>query len=136
MQIEIAQIHAIFPSILKGKVNDYFQIYVGRDKTFREMYLRFKERFNTDFIRQQYHLNWSSITFYTIREKAKNATKTPEQILKLLFDRLQRCQKAMGANYQFEHQLVNNTIRAIQGVPELKLAFVNTRRRSFEELCS
>ncbi|KAI6479024.1 hypothetical protein MCOR11_011832, partial [Pyricularia oryzae] len=42
----------------------------------------------------------------------------------------------MGLDYRLEHQLVDNTIRAIQGVPEFKMALVDTRKRSFEELCS
>jgi hypothetical protein len=133
LQVRYSQLYALFPSILSGSAQAYFLEHMSRGMQFRDMYLQLKQQFDSDINRAQYHTDWSSITFQTVLSEPKNTGKTYLEVLQILLDRLQRCQRALGPAYKDEIHLVANTLRAVQGVQELKIALARPER-SFNAL--
>ncbi|KAM4065279.1 Dimer-Tnp-hAT domain containing protein [Hirsutella rhossiliensis] len=88
--------------------------------TFRQAYDIFKQHFDTEVNHVHYHTDWTTITFNSIR--AQDASKTPHEVLQILFDKLQLCQRALGREYAGDLQLRTTLMKACRGVPELQYA--------------
>ncbi|KAM4060351.1 DUF1421 multi-domain protein [Hirsutella rhossiliensis] len=88
--------------------------------TFRQAYDIFKQHFDTEVNHVHYHTDWTTITFNSIR--AQDASKTPHEVLQILFDKLQLCQRALGREYAGDLLLRTTLMKACRGVPELQYA--------------
>ncbi|KAF4466535.1 hypothetical protein FALBO_6604, partial [Fusarium albosuccineum] len=67
--------------------------------------------------------------------KALNPTGTNLEVLDQLLEKLKKCQRALGASFMGEEQLVSATIRACRGVQEFEFALY-APARTFEQLRS
>ncbi|KJZ68116.1 hypothetical protein HIM_12494 [Hirsutella minnesotensis 3608] len=88
--------------------------------TFRKAYDSIKQHFDTEVNHVHYYTDWTTTTFNSIR--AQDATKTLHEVLQLLFDKLQLCQRALGKDYAGDIPLRTTLINACRGVPELEYA--------------
>jgi hypothetical protein len=116
------QFWAVFPRILSGRAQDYYISHVDIDDTFQQAYSKLTDHFVTETNRRQYYHDWTNTTFATVRNDKENSGKTLREVLEKLLDRLQLCQKALGAEYQGDEMLRTTVIRACAGVPELEHA--------------
>lgn len=133
IHIQPGQFHAVFPYMLAGEAYEYFLHNVGPHLTFAGMYNKLKVHFDHEINHEQYHADWIHTTFVSM--KAGNTDKDNMAVLKLLLDKLRLCQRALGPSYSGDHQLVNQTITACRGVPELEAA-LQRPARTFEALAS
>ncbi|KAH8742800.1 hypothetical protein F5883DRAFT_656357 [Diaporthe sp. PMI_573] len=116
------QFWAVFPRILSRRAQDYYISHVDIDDTFQQAYSKLTDHFVTETNRRQYYHDWTNTTFATVRNDKENSGKTLRGVLEKLLDRLQLCQKALGAEYQSDEMLRTTVIRACAGVPELEHA--------------
>ncbi|KJZ68485.1 hypothetical protein HIM_12126 [Hirsutella minnesotensis 3608] len=112
--------HALFPRILTGRAQTYYIEQIKWTSTFRKAYDSIKQHFDTEVNHVHYYTNWTTITFNKLR--AENANKSLHDVLQLLFDKLQLCQRALGKDYAGDIPLRTTLINACRGVPELEYA--------------
>lgn len=129
------QFHAVFPMTLAGRAMDYYIHHIPSGSTFSEMYHLLKHHFDTEVNHAQYNTDWTSLTFSRMKSDKSCENKEPLEVLQALFDRLQRCQRALGPAYKTEEQLIDQTIRACRGEPMFTMALFN-RSTTYEQLCS
>lgn len=134
VRIRPTQFHAVIYTILTKEAKEYFLHHVSLSLTFAGMYTKLKSHFDTEINHHKY-TDWCTTTYQTIRREKANHDKDPEEILQILLRRLPLCQRALGAGYAGETQLVTTTLRACRGVPELDQALF-TPARTFEALSS
>ena len=127
------QFHAVFSSILSGRAKDYFVYNINRNWTFADMYNSMKMHFDTEVNKAQYHTDWTSLSYITLKAEGTMAGKSNLDVLQTLLDKLQLCQRALGSGYHGERQLIANTERACRGISELEFALF-TPSSSFEDL--
>ncbi|RWA03359.1 hypothetical protein EKO27_g11746 [Xylaria grammica] len=116
------QYHAVFPTILQGRAEDYYTYHIGPDKTWSEIYRTMDTHFNTNTNHSHYWADWTTITF--ARMKEENPDSAPHEVLDLMINKLAKAQRALGASYQGEIQLSTTVARACRGVPELNTALI------------
>ncbi|KAM4065231.1 cwf18 domain containing protein [Hirsutella rhossiliensis] len=121
--VKPSQFHALFPRILDGRAQRFYLDKITWATTFRQAYDIFKQHFDTEVNHVHYHTDWTTITFNSIR--AQDASKTPHEVLQILFDKLQLCQRALGREYAGDLQLRTTLMKACRGVPELQYALSN-----------
>ena len=131
--IRQTQFHAVFSTILSGRAALYFLHNVPRHLTFADMYLAMERHFNTEQNKIQYHHDWTSTTFFSI--KAENAGKSDLEVLQIMLDKLSLCQRALGPDFRGEQQLISAVHRACRTVPQLQHALFEPATR-FEDLAS
>ncbi|KAM4056786.1 DUF1421 multi-domain protein [Hirsutella rhossiliensis] len=118
--VKPSQFHALFPRILDGRAQRFYLDKITWATTFRQAYDIFKQHFDTEVNHVHYHTDWTTITFNSIR--AQDASKTPHEVLQILFDKLQLCQRALGREYAGDLLLRTTLMKACRGVPELQYA--------------
>lgn len=119
-EIQPSQFHAVFPRMLKGRAETYYLHFVLRTDTFATAYLKVKTHFDTDLNHEHYYTDWTTTTFAKVR--AQNPDKDLHDILRIMLDKLQLCQRALGRDYSGEDNLRTTVIKACRGVPELEMA--------------
>ncbi|KAM4066587.1 cwf18 domain containing protein [Hirsutella rhossiliensis] len=98
--------------------------------TFRQAYDIFKQHFDTEVNHVHYHTDWTTITFNSIR--AQDASKTPHEVLQILFDKLQLCQRALGRIPELQYALfkpadnVEHLLADLRASVETHLALITT----------
>ena len=122
-EIQPTQFHAVLPKILKGRAETYY-IHWASDDNFHDAYHKLKNHFETETNYVQYFKDWTSITFKSVRDDPDNAGKSLREVLQILLDKIQLCQRALGGNYQGDAVLRMTTIRACDDAPELEQAMV------------
>ncbi|KAI1105999.1 hypothetical protein F4804DRAFT_302595 [Jackrogersella minutella] len=120
LQIRSGQLGAIFPRILIGNARLYYTHQMNPMNNFAQSYGQMKNHFDTEVNRSQYLTDWTSITFNTSRNK--QPSENPMDTLQQMFDKLQRCQRALGPTYVGETNLRDTILRACRGVRELEYA--------------
>ncbi|KAK1916958.1 hypothetical protein P3342_004514 [Pyrenophora teres f. teres] len=96
--IQPEQFHAVFPRILEGRAQDYYLHFVDqRADTFLTVYLKLKNHFDTDVNHSHYYADWTTISFAKVRRE--NPDKTLHEVLDIMLDKLQLCQRALGQQY-------------------------------------
>ncbi|KJZ69913.1 hypothetical protein HIM_10698 [Hirsutella minnesotensis 3608] len=120
IQVKPSQFHALFPRILTGRAQTFYIDKIKWTTTFRKAYDSIKQHFDTDVNHVHYYTDWTTTTFYKLR--TENATKSLHDVLQLLFDKLQLCQRALGKDYAGDIPLRTTLINACRGVPELEYA--------------
>ncbi|KAM4061487.1 hypothetical protein HRG_013175 [Hirsutella rhossiliensis] len=118
--VKPSQFHALLPLILAGRAKSFYIDNIKCTITFRKAYDSFKQHFDTDVNKVHYFAEWTTITFNKLR--AENATKSHHEVLQLLFDKLQLCQRALGKEYAGDVPLRLTLMNACRGVPELENA--------------
>ena len=73
--IKQSQFYAVFSSILSSRAKNYFVYNINQNLIFAEMYTKIK-KFDTEVIKAQYHIDWSMITYVTLKAK-KSYIKKP-----------------------------------------------------------
>ncbi|KAM4061611.1 reverse transcriptase (RNA-dependent DNA polymerase) [Hirsutella rhossiliensis] len=120
IQVKPDQFHALFPRILTGRAQTYYIDHINWTSTFRKAYDSIKQHFDTEVNHVHYYTEWTTISFNKLR--ADNATKSLHEVLQLLLDKLQLCQRALGNAYAGNVPLRTTLINACRGVPELEYA--------------
>ncbi|KAM4067940.1 hypothetical protein HRG_009739 [Hirsutella rhossiliensis] len=120
IQVKPSQFHALFPRILAGRAQTFYIDKIEWTTTFRKAYDSIKQRFDTEVNHVHYYTDWTTTTFNSIR--AQDASKSLHEVLQLLFDKLQLCQRALGPDYAGNIPLRTTLIIACRGVPELEYA--------------
>ncbi|KAF1363027.1 hypothetical protein EJ07DRAFT_162974 [Lizonia empirigonia] len=102
--IQPDQFHAVFPRILEGRAQDYYLHFVDqRMDTFLTVYTKLKNHFDTDVNHSHYYADWTTISFVKVRRE--NPDKTLHEVLDIMLDKLQLCQRALGQQYMGEYAL-------------------------------
>jgi hypothetical protein len=110
----------VSPRILTGRAETFYIQVVERDDSFADAYMAIKNHFDHDVHHQHYYTDWTTTTF--ARMRTENPEKDLREILQLLLDKLQLCQRALGKNFGGEDALRTTVINACRGVPELEMA--------------
>ncbi|KAM4061666.1 hypothetical protein HRG_011700 [Hirsutella rhossiliensis] len=122
IQLKPNQFHALLPHILADRAQMYYIDHISWTATFRQAYDSIKQHFDTEVNHAHYYTDWTRPTFTKLRMDNANATKSLQEVLQLLFDKLQRCQRALGREFADEVHLRTTLINACRGVPELQHA--------------
>lgn len=119
--IHPGQFHAVFPRILTDRAEDYYITFLDeQEDPFVDVYRKMKAHFDTDVNHSHYYTDWTTISF--IKYQRENPDKTLFEVLEMMLDKLQLCQKALGFQYQGEYALRTAVIAACRGVKELEMA--------------
>ena len=119
--IQPDQFHAVFPRILEGRAQDYYLHFVDqRTDTFLTVYTKLKNHFDTDVNHSHYYADWTPISFVKVQKE--NPDKTLHEVLEIMLDKLQLCQRALGQQYMGEYALRTTVITACRGVKEFAMA--------------
>lgn len=115
------QFHAVFPRILDGRAEEYYLHFVDqRMDTFLTAYTKLKNHFDTDVNHSHYYTDWTTTSFVKVRRE--NPDKGLHEVLDIMLDKLQLCQRALGQQYIGEYALRTTVITACRGVKELEMA--------------
>ncbi|KAF1936906.1 hypothetical protein EJ02DRAFT_447775 [Clathrospora elynae] len=120
VNIKEEEFHAVFPRILTRRAEMFYIQVMERDDSFASAYTAIKNHFDHDVHHQHYYTDWTTTTF--ARTRAENPDKGLHEVLQILLDKLQLCQRALGKNFEGEDALRTTVINACRGVPELKMA--------------
>jgi hypothetical protein len=120
VDIQEEQFHAVFPRILTGRAETFYIQVVERDDSFAKAYTAIKNHFDHDVHHQHYYTDWTTTSFS--RTRAENPEKGLHEVLQILLDKLQLCQRALGKNFEGEDALRTTVINACRGVLELEMA--------------
>ncbi|KAI1513091.1 hypothetical protein KJE20_03224 [Pyrenophora tritici-repentis] len=119
--IQPDQFHAVFPRILEGRAQDYYLHFVDqRTDTFLTVYTKLKNHFDTDVNHSHYYADWTTTSFAKVHKE--NPDKTLHEVLDIMLDKLQLCQRALGQQYMGEYALRTTVITACRGVKEFAMA--------------
>jgi hypothetical protein len=120
VDIREEEFHAVFPRILTGRAEMFYIQVVERDDSFASAYMAIKNHFDHDVHHQHYYTDWTTTSF--ARTRMENPEKGLHEVLQILLDKLQLCQRALGKNFEGEDALRTTVINACRGVPELEMA--------------
>jgi hypothetical protein len=120
IDIKEEEFHAVFPRILTGRAEMFYIQVVQRDDSFASAYMAIKNHFDHDVHHQHYYTDWTTTSF--ARTRMENPEKGLHEVLQILLDKLQLCQRALGKNFEGEDALRTTVINACRGVPELEMA--------------
>ncbi|KAI0993883.1 hypothetical protein K3495_g14301 [Podosphaera aphanis] len=120
LKIRPGQFHAALPRILKGRAETYYLHFIGPEASFALAYMKLKAHFDTEINHNTYYTDWTTTTFPKVRQE--NSENSLQEVLQILIDKLELCQRALGPNYTGEEVLRTAVIMACRGVPELKNA--------------
>ncbi|CAE7221385.1 hypothetical protein PTTW11_11413 [Pyrenophora teres f. teres] len=120
VDIKEEEFHAVFPRILTGRAEMFYIQIVERDDSFASAYMAIKNHFDHDVHHQHYYTDWTTTNF--ARTRIENPEKGLQEVLQILLDKLQLCQRALGKNFEGEDALRTTVINACRGVPELEMA--------------
>lgn len=118
--IQPSQFHAVFPRILTGRAENYYLHFINRDDTFAMAYMKIKRHFDTEVNHSYYYTDWTTTTFN--RTRVENPDKKLHEVLQMMLDKLQLCQRALGTDFSGETTLRTAVINACRGAPELEMA--------------
>ncbi|KAI1667971.1 hypothetical protein L13192_08680 [Pyrenophora tritici-repentis] len=111
----------LFPRILEGRAQDYYLHFVNqRTDTFLTVYTKLKNHFDTDVNHSHYYADWTTTSFAKVHRE--NPDKTLHEVLDIMLDKLQLCQRALGQQYMGEYALRTTVITACRGVKEFAMA--------------
>ncbi|KAK1917075.1 hypothetical protein P3342_001657 [Pyrenophora teres f. teres] len=112
---------SLFPRILEGRAQDYYLHFVDqRTDTFLTVYTKLKNHFDTDVNHSHYYADWTTTSFAKVHRE--NPDKTLHEVLDIMLDKLQLCQRALGQQYMGEYALRTTVITACRGVKEFAMA--------------
>lgn len=115
----------IFPDILEGRANMYYMHSIGPGQTWKYLYEKLDNHFNTNINHNQYWTDWTTMTF--ARCKQENPDKTLHEVLEIMIDKLTLAQRALGRDFQGEIPLHTTVVRACRGQLELEQAMFSIK---------
>jgi hypothetical protein len=135
--IRLSQLHGIFPCILTGAAKRYYINHIPRKTTFAGIYRMLERRFDNGINKDRYYADFTTLTYETLRSDPENQGKLPGEVLQLLFDRLQLCQRGLGTTGtpRDDEQLRMTVTRAVGNMPELQKALLR-EADTFEQMTS
>jgi hypothetical protein len=92
-----------------------------------------KAHFETEEARQKYLSEWREATL--LRTIAENPAKSRLECLQLTIDKLQKVQRGLGPEYQYDSSIRDQIINACRGVEECSLALYKPAP-TFEGVCA
>ncbi|KAF1935988.1 hypothetical protein EJ02DRAFT_506764 [Clathrospora elynae] len=113
VDIKEEEFHAVFPRILTGQAEMFYIQVVERDDSFASAYTAIKNHFDHDVHYQHYYTDWTTTTFAQTR--TENPDKGLHEVLQILLDKLQLCQRVLGKNFEGEDALRTTVINACRG---------------------
>lgn len=131
--IAYRQLNAVAPLALKDRAHDHALYDIPKTDSFAQIYHKLKRHFDTEVNQRRYHLDYSTLTYDYVRRT--NEGKEATEVLEILLDKLRMCHRALGPTQWTERSLVNNVIRACQGVKEFNYALFDPHI-TFEPLSS
>ena len=93
--------------------------YIDRNDSFSNAYIVIKNHFDYNVHYQYYYTDWTTINF--ARTRIENPGKGLHEVLQILLDKLQLCQRALGKNFKGEDALRITVINIYRRVPELEI---------------
>ncbi|KAM4061685.1 hypothetical protein HRG_011710 [Hirsutella rhossiliensis] len=128
IQVKPSQFHALFPRILDGRAQTFYIDKIEWTTTFRKAYDSIKQHFDTEVNHVHYYTDWTTTTFNSIR--AQDASKSLHEVLQLLFDKLQLCQRALALTTQETFHCVLRLSSHAVVYPNLNTPSSNLQQRS------
>ncbi|EFQ90966.1 hypothetical protein PTT_12317 [Pyrenophora teres f. teres 0-1] len=113
VDIKEEEFYAVFPCILTGRAEMFYIQIVERDDSFASAYMAIKNHFDHDVHHQHYYTDWTTTNF--ARTRIENPEKGLQEVLQILLDKLQLCQRALGKNFEGEDALRTTVINACRG---------------------
>ena len=120
IDINPSQFHAVFPHILTDRAEHFYLHFVNCNETFAVTYAKVKHHFDTEANHSHYYTDWTTTTFN--RTCVENPDKKLHKVLQMTLDKLELCQRALGADYPGPTALRAAVINACRGAPELVIA--------------
>jgi hypothetical protein len=128
------QYYSAFSIMLKGRAsNFYYDKLSGRSYDFQTMVNFTKAHFETEENHQKYLSEWRETTLP--RTISENPGKSRLECFQLTVDKLQKVQRGLTKEYQYEHNLRDQVINACRGVEECNLALYKPAN-TFEGVCA
>jgi hypothetical protein len=128
------QYYSAFSIMLKGRAsNFYYDKLSGRSYDFQTMINLTRAHFETEENHQKYLSEWRETTL--LRMISENPDKSRLECFQLTVDKLQKVQRGLTKEYQYEHNLRDQVINACRGVEECNLALYKPSP-TFEEICA
>lgn len=123
-----------FSTMLKGRASYfYYSQIAGRNYDFNTMVTRTRGHFETKENQQKYLSEWRETTLQkTISE---NPVKSKLECFEIMIDKLQKVQRGLSREYQFENNLRDQIINACRGVQECSMALYSPAD-TFEGVCA
>jgi hypothetical protein len=125
LDIHESQYSSIFPDILEGRASTYYIHSIGPGLTWKQLYDKMNNHFNTNVNHNQYWTDWTTMSF--ARCKQDNLDKSLHEILEIMIDKLSLAQRALGPDFQGEVPLHTAVVRACRGQPELEQAMFSIK---------
>jgi hypothetical protein len=125
LEITEGQFSSLFPDILEGRAYQFYVQNIGPGQTWKFLYDRLDQHFNTTINHGQYWTDWTHMSF--ARAKQENLDKTLHEVLETMFDKLTLAQRALGPDYAGDVQLHTAVVRACRGQPELEPAMFSVK---------
>jgi hypothetical protein len=128
------QYHSAYSIMLKGRAsNFYYDKIAGRSYDFDTMVDMTKAHFETEENHQKYLSEWRETTL--LRTITENPGKSRLECFQIMVDKLQKVQRGLSKDYQYEHNLRDQVINACRGVEECNLALYKPAG-TFEGVCA
>lgn len=121
------QFYALFPRILIAKARDFHFYHITRTDDFGKQYSKIKLHFEHEIHRSKYFTDWASTNFEKLQ--AEHRDRGPHEILEMLIEKLQLCQRALGPKYMNDEQLGATIISPCHGVPELEYVLMSPAKK-------
>ena len=121
--INPSQFHAVFPRTLAAKARDFQLHHIPLTDDFGQQYWKLKLYFEYEVYRTYYFTNWTITSFDQLR--IANPDKTLYQVLDLVLNKLQLCQRVLGPSYSGEGHLRTAVTHACRRVKELEYALMD-----------
>jgi len=132
--LPVTQYYSAFSIMLKGRAsNFYYDKLSGRSYDFQTMINLTKAHFETEENHQKYLSEWRETTL--LRTISENPDKSRLECFELTVDKLQKVQRGLTKEYQYEHNLRDQVINACRGVEECNLALYKPSP-TFEGICA
>jgi hypothetical protein len=126
--------YSAFSIMLKGRAsNFYYDKLSGRSYDFQTMINLTRAHFETEENHQKYLSEWRETTL--LRTTSENPDKSKLECFELTVDKLQKVQRGLTKEYQYEHNLRDQVINACRGVEECNLALYKPSP-TFEGICA
>jgi hypothetical protein len=111
-----------FPALLKGLAQDHFYNNKLSQRNLDDMCTNLKNFFEGPGYHRRNLDKWNTITLSTVTAEAENSTKSTQECLQLLINKLRKLQYGLTPNLRTTEFLHNKLVTACQGIPACRYA--------------